>query len=203
MGATGFAYDLARQFGLKVVEPRPALVPLTLSGEDALFRDAVRRRRPKSSRAAARPAFGKRRCSPIAACRARRSCRSRRYWRRGERDRDRLPARAGRRTGCVGAKHDGPRATLALRARAPRCPTASPRRWPSGSALAGALANLPDAALREAERGSPTGASAPTAAKASPRPKSRSAASARPSCRRRPWRRGACPASTRSARRST
>src|SRR3546814_8430894 len=27
MGATGFAYDLARQFGLKVVEPRPALVP--------------------------------------------------------------------------------------------------------------------------------------------------------------------------------
>ena len=39
MGATGFAYDLARQFGLKVVEPRPALVPLTLSGEDALFRE--------------------------------------------------------------------------------------------------------------------------------------------------------------------
>ena len=31
MGATGFAYDLARQFGLKVVEPRPALVPLTLA----------------------------------------------------------------------------------------------------------------------------------------------------------------------------
>ncbi len=37
MGATGFAYDLARRFGLKVVEPRPALVPLTLSGQDALF----------------------------------------------------------------------------------------------------------------------------------------------------------------------
>ncbi len=29
MGATGFAYDLARQFGLKVISPRPALVPLT------------------------------------------------------------------------------------------------------------------------------------------------------------------------------
>ena len=39
LGATGFAYQLARQFGLKVVEPRPALVPLTLSGEDALFRE--------------------------------------------------------------------------------------------------------------------------------------------------------------------
>lgn len=38
-GATGFAYDFARRFGLKVVEPRPALVPLTLSGEEALFRE--------------------------------------------------------------------------------------------------------------------------------------------------------------------
>lgn len=38
MGATGYAYDLARQFALKVVEPRPALVPLTLGGEETLFR---------------------------------------------------------------------------------------------------------------------------------------------------------------------
>ncbi len=29
MGATGFAYDIARQFGLPVTETRPALVPLT------------------------------------------------------------------------------------------------------------------------------------------------------------------------------
>ncbi|KAA6461241.1 NAD(P)/FAD-dependent oxidoreductase [Acidobacteria bacterium AB60] len=35
MGATGFAYELARQFGLRVVEPRPALVPLVLSGEES------------------------------------------------------------------------------------------------------------------------------------------------------------------------
>jgi predicted flavoprotein YhiN len=35
MGATAFGYDLARQFGLAIVEPRPALVPLTLSAEDA------------------------------------------------------------------------------------------------------------------------------------------------------------------------
>ncbi|WP_324074908.1 MAG: NAD(P)/FAD-dependent oxidoreductase [Erythrobacter sp.] len=39
MGASDFAYGLARQFGLKVVEPRPALVPLTLGGEDVLFRE--------------------------------------------------------------------------------------------------------------------------------------------------------------------
>jgi predicted Rossmann fold flavoprotein len=39
MGATGFAYDLARQFGLKIIEPRPALVPFTLGGDDVLFRE--------------------------------------------------------------------------------------------------------------------------------------------------------------------
>jgi predicted Rossmann fold flavoprotein len=39
MGATSFAYDLARQFGLKVVQPRPALVPLTLGDDELLFRE--------------------------------------------------------------------------------------------------------------------------------------------------------------------
>ena len=38
MGATGRAYEIARQFGLNVVEPRPALVPFTLSEEDKLFK---------------------------------------------------------------------------------------------------------------------------------------------------------------------
>jgi predicted Rossmann fold flavoprotein len=38
LGATSIAYDIARRFGLKVVEPRPALVPLTLGGDEALFR---------------------------------------------------------------------------------------------------------------------------------------------------------------------
>jgi hypothetical protein len=35
MGATAFGYELARQFGLKVIEPRPALVALVLTQEDA------------------------------------------------------------------------------------------------------------------------------------------------------------------------
>ncbi len=35
LGATRLGYDLARQFGLKVVAPRPALVPLTLGGDEA------------------------------------------------------------------------------------------------------------------------------------------------------------------------
>ena len=35
LGATGLGYNLARQFGLGVVEPRPALVPLVLGGDEA------------------------------------------------------------------------------------------------------------------------------------------------------------------------
>jgi predicted Rossmann fold flavoprotein len=35
MGATPFGYELARQFGLRVLEPRPALVALTLNAADA------------------------------------------------------------------------------------------------------------------------------------------------------------------------
>jgi predicted Rossmann fold flavoprotein len=35
MGATGFAYDVARQFGLNVIAPRPALVPMVLGGDEA------------------------------------------------------------------------------------------------------------------------------------------------------------------------
>ena len=34
MGATGLGYDLARQFGLAIREPRPALVPLVFDAED-------------------------------------------------------------------------------------------------------------------------------------------------------------------------
>ena len=37
MGATGFAYDVARQFGLSIIQPRPALVPFTLGADEALF----------------------------------------------------------------------------------------------------------------------------------------------------------------------
>lgn len=37
MGATGFAYDVARHFGLTIVQPRPALVPFTLGPEEQLF----------------------------------------------------------------------------------------------------------------------------------------------------------------------
>jgi predicted Rossmann fold flavoprotein len=34
LGATSFGYDLARQFGLRIVPPRPALVPLVFNDDD-------------------------------------------------------------------------------------------------------------------------------------------------------------------------
>jgi len=34
LGATGFGYDIARQFGIAVIEPRPGLVPLVMSPAD-------------------------------------------------------------------------------------------------------------------------------------------------------------------------
>ncbi|MBL1405433.1 MAG: NAD(P)/FAD-dependent oxidoreductase [Rhizobiales bacterium] len=39
MGATEFAYSLGRKFGLKIVEPKPALVPFTLGEDEALFKN--------------------------------------------------------------------------------------------------------------------------------------------------------------------
>jgi predicted Rossmann fold flavoprotein len=39
MGATGIAYDIARRFGLGVIPPRPALVPLTLGPDEIVFRE--------------------------------------------------------------------------------------------------------------------------------------------------------------------
>ena len=78
MGATGFTYDVARRFGLRITETLPGLVPLTATPEalglaEVLVGHLARRR----SRPAGRRASAKTSCSPIAACPARRSCRSR------------------------------------------------------------------------------------------------------------------------------
>lgn len=39
LGATSRAYEIAEQFGLEVVPPRPALVPFTLGPDEALFKE--------------------------------------------------------------------------------------------------------------------------------------------------------------------
>jgi predicted Rossmann fold flavoprotein len=53
LGATAFAYDLARQFGLRIIEPRPALVPLVLAGGEARWIDLAGVSTDVTARAAA------------------------------------------------------------------------------------------------------------------------------------------------------
>jgi len=148
LGATGFAYDLARQFGLKVVEPRPALVPLTLSGEDALFRElsgvateVVADCGEASFREAA--LFTHRGLSGPAILQVSS------YWRRGDAlSIDFLPEAEGE--WLVRAKHEAPRATMRSLLR-----SALPARLADALAerlgLEGPIASATDALLRETE----------------------------------------------------
>ncbi|MGY8974168.1 MAG: NAD(P)/FAD-dependent oxidoreductase [Sphingomonadales bacterium] len=147
MGATGFAYDLARQFGLKLVEPRPALVPLTLGGEEVLFRDisgvsapvAVSANKASFAEAAL---FTHRGLSGPAILQASS------YWRPGEPlFVDFLPQRDA--AWLLDAKRANPRAGLRAQLR-----DAFPARLADiltdKLALEGELGNLPDKALRAA-----------------------------------------------------
>ena len=149
IGATGFAYDLARQFGLKVVEPRPALVPLTLGGDELLFRslsgvstDVVVRHGKTAFREAA--LLTHRGLSGPAILQISS------YWRHGDMiSLDFLPDESAH--WLVEAKRTKPRATLnqLLRARLPdRLADALAERL----TLAGELGNLPDRKLEDAER---------------------------------------------------
>lgn len=148
IGATGFAYDLARQFGLKVVEPRPALVPLTLSGEDALFRElsgVATEVVARCGKAAFREAalFTHRGLSGPAILQVSS------YWRHGdtvginflpEADTDWL----------LRAKQETPRATLRSLLR-PLLPDRLANALAERLSLPEPLANAPDAALRSAQ----------------------------------------------------
>ena len=67
MGATGFGYEIARQFRIPIEPCRPALVPLTLSGaEHAAFRRPGRSFGARGCAHAASRAFAKKCCSRIA-----------------------------------------------------------------------------------------------------------------------------------------
>jgi predicted Rossmann fold flavoprotein len=149
MGATGFAYEVAKRFGLKLMEPRPALVPLTLGTEEALFRelsgvasDVVARAGKTAFREAA--LFTHRGLSGPAILQISS------YWRHGEaiaidflpdrpagwlRDAKRSRPRAGVRSALGGLLPDRLAETLAERL-----------------GLGGELANLADKALETAER---------------------------------------------------
>jgi predicted Rossmann fold flavoprotein len=147
IGATGIAYDIARRFGLKVVEPRPALVPLTLPGDEALFRalsgvsaEVVAHSGKTAFREAA--LFTHRGLSGPSILQVSS------YWRHGQPIAiDFLPDREG--DWLLGAKRAQPRATLrsALSAALPaRLAEALAERI----GLGGELANLSDRALADA-----------------------------------------------------
>lgn len=146
LGATSYAYDLARRFGLKVVQPRPALVPLTLAGEDVLFRElsgVSAEVVAKCGKAAFREAalFTHRGLSGPAILQVSS------YWQRGEEVRiDFLPDAS--RGWLLEAKRAQPRASLRRVLPLPeRLSTTLAERLD----LAAELGNLPDKALRSAE----------------------------------------------------
>ncbi|BAV66026.1 BaiN/RdsA family NAD(P)/FAD-dependent oxidoreductase [Sphingobium cloacae] len=149
MGATGFAYDLARRFGLKVVEPRPALVPLTLGGEDLLFRslsgvsaEVIARTGKTAFREAA--LLTHRGLSGPAILQISS------YWRHGQPiDLDFFPDHP--QGWLIEAKRHKPRATLAQTLRA-HLPDRLADALADRLALSGDLGNLPDRTLAEAER---------------------------------------------------
>jgi len=148
LGATSLAYELARQFGLKVVQPRPALVPLTLAGEDALFTelsgvsaDVVAKCGKASFREAA--LFTHRGLSGPAVLQVSS------YWQRGDEvGFDFLPSVGA--DWLIEAKRQRPRSTLAKNL-AEHLPERLASRLSERIGLAGELANQSDKALRAAE----------------------------------------------------
>jgi predicted Rossmann fold flavoprotein len=149
IGATGLAYDLARRFGLKVIEPRPALVPLTLPGGESLFRALAGVSAPVVARCG-KAAFAEAALFTHRGLSGPAILQVSSYWRRGEAVAiDFLPAHIS--GWLVAAKRAKPRATLRS-----TLGTALPDR------LAGALADRlaaegeigarSDAALAEIER---------------------------------------------------
>ena len=147
LGATSFAYDLARKFELKVVEPRPALVPLTLGPDEALFRDlagvatdVVARVGKAAFREAA--LFTHRGLSGPAILQASS------YWRHGTPvEIDFLPDHTS--DWLTRAKRETPRATL-RRALAAALPDRLAETLADRLALPGDLGNLPDRRLADA-----------------------------------------------------
>ncbi|KPP93407.1 NAD(P)/FAD-dependent oxidoreductase [Erythrobacter sp. HL-111] len=147
MGATGFAYDLARQFGLKVVEPRPALVPLTLGGGDALFRELSGVSAPVRARAGA-GSFDEAALFTHKGLSGPAILQVSSYWRAGEEVAVTFVPQAGP-DWLVELKRDRPRASLraALREHLPdRLADALADRL----GVTRELGNVPDSALREA-----------------------------------------------------
>ena len=153
MGASDFAYRLARQFGLKIAEPRPALVPLTLGGEELLFRELSGVATPVIARATRGPAFREAALFTHRGLSGPAILQVSSFWRRGEAVvLNLLPdAAAG---WLAGAKRQTPRGNLptALREHLPqRLAEALTARLEADGLPTRELGNWPDKALAAAE----------------------------------------------------
>jgi predicted Rossmann fold flavoprotein len=149
MGATGFAYDLARRFGLKIVEPRPALVPLTLGGDEVLFRDLSGVAAPVEARAG-KAAFREAALFTHRGLSGPAILQISSYWRHGMPiEIDFLPQQSA--TWLIDAKRAQPRATL-RKLLADALPTRLADTLADQLALTTELANTPDKALAQAQR---------------------------------------------------
>ena len=206
MGASGFGYELARQFGHAVLPTRAGLVPLTLERQapGALRGPERRRLAGRSARATARRfrnfmLITHRGISGPAILQISS------YWQPGDDLRlDLLPDRRRARDAAAAAAPIGRRRN-SRPCLASCCRSASrngcARRWLREPADE-AVSTLPQ--LRDDRRRScRTGRSSPAAPKAIARPKSPSAASTPTSCPRPRCSRGACRACISSARSST
>ena len=149
LGATSFAYDVARRFGLRIVEPRPALVPLTLPGDQALFKTLS----GVSADVVARAGKGKFREAALFTHRGLSGpsiLQVSSYWRHGDPVAiDFLPDLP--KGWLRQAKRDEPRTTL-RRALARNLPDRLAETLSDQIALGSELANVPDRTLDEAEQ---------------------------------------------------
>lgn len=149
LGASAAAYDLARRFGLKVVEPRPALVPLMLGGDEVLFRELSGVAAPVVAHADG-PAFREAALFTHRGLSGPAILQASSYWRRGAAVHvDFLP---DREPGWLRAlKRSAPRSTL-RRALGTALPDRLAEALAERLAMAGNLADQPDKALDAAER---------------------------------------------------
>lgn len=149
LGASGLAYDLARQFGLKVVEPRPALVPLTLPGSEALFHALAGVAAPVEARAG-KAAFREAALFTHRGLSGPAILQISSYWRHGTPVAiDFVPDRAG--DWLITAKRARPRATLRS-VLGDHLPARLADALAERLGTAGELANMPDRILAEAAR---------------------------------------------------
>ena len=149
LGATSFAYDVARRFGHKIVEPRPALVPLTLPQDQALFKSLS----GVSANVVASAGMGKFREAALFTHRGLSGpaiLQASSYWRNGEKVAvDFMPDHPA---GWLRqAKRDEPRTTL-RRTLGRSLPDRLAETLGDQLALTGELANIADKALEDAER---------------------------------------------------